>query len=71
MTIDHHAGEIGLTCDDCGEPHTATSAQDRVILLADAKADGWRTYKVGERWHHACPACVAVWAAEMNGGRLL
>jgi len=70
--IERQAGTIELVCDDCGEPWPDThEAGDRHVLLADAKAAGWRRFRRGADWCDACPACVAVWAEEQRGGRLL
>ncbi|WP_420578800.1 hypothetical protein [Oceaniradius stylonematis] len=78
--IERHGGTIELVCDDCGTvwPETAPgsgsgagSAHDRAILLADAKRAGWRRFRRGVDWCDACPACVAIWAAEQRAGRLL
>lgn len=70
--IERHGGTIELVCDDCGTtwPESA-EADDRAILLADAKRAGWRTFRRDGHWRHACPACTAAWAAEQRGGRLL
>ncbi|CAN0581050.1 unnamed protein product [Laminaria digitata] len=44
--IEQLSGQIEMVCDDCGAAYPMThEAEDRDVLLADAKASGWRAYK--------------------------
>jgi hypothetical protein len=70
--IERHSGTIELVCDECGEAWPALhEASDLDILLSDTRSAGWRAYRRNGQWMHSCPSCVAEFAAERKGGRLL
>lgn len=59
MTLLREDGQVELVCDVCDEAWPEThDAEDFEILLADAKADGWRASRIEGEWRHRCPACV-------------
>ena len=56
MTVHYPHGKIALSCDGCPETYEATATEFREAL-DEAKAEGWRAYKVGNDWEHLCPDC--------------
>ncbi len=44
-------------CDTCGRKPEIYFG-DFYRALSDAKADGWRVYKVNGAWCHRCPECT-------------
>lgn len=72
MSVERQHGELHLVCDDCGEPYDMTyGADDFAKMTADAKADGWKTFKRDGDWCNACPECSAEWVEGQKQGRLL
>jgi len=59
MTLIREESQVELVCDPCDQPWPKThAAEDFEILLADAKASGWRASRIEGEWRHRCPACV-------------
>lgn len=56
MSSERNGGVVVFHCDSCPDSFESESS-DFNTALADAKADGWRAYLVGNDWCHACPAC--------------
>jgi hypothetical protein len=60
MSLIRHEGQIELICDAGDEAWPEThAAEDFEILLADAKAAGWRASRIEGEWRHRCPSCIA------------
>lgn len=60
--IDRQHGHLVMCCDTCGEIREAEPGVDACPAFFDAfiegaKAEGWKPYKVGNEWRHACPEC--------------
>ena len=45
-------------CDSCAEHYEGEPGEDFAASWAAAKEDGWRAWRVGKEWCHACPACA-------------
>lgn len=54
-------GPISFVCDECPE-YLDTEQEDFARAWAFARSQGWRSFKVGTEWAHACPPCVAEFA---------
>lgn len=57
MSTERSGGFFVLRCDECPETHD-TEHSEFSEAWADAKTAGWRSFKVGTEWCHACPSCV-------------
>jgi hypothetical protein len=57
--IERGGGNIEMLCDECGDPLRGRvyDSDDFDILIADAKAEGWRITKEDREWVHYCPDC--------------
>lgn len=57
--IERQAGQVEMICDECLDPFGgAYDADDFTILIADARAMGWKVQKTGKgEWQHTCPDC--------------
>lgn len=56
-----------IHCDTCPENIEVDDATDFNETLAAAKSKGWRSYQGPDKqWAHACPVCVADFAAERS-----
>lgn len=54
--IDRQKGQIVFECDSC--PATLESNTDNFTdAWNKAKAEGWKTHKIGAIWVHACDRC--------------
>lgn len=59
MTLMRHEGRVELICDAGDEAWPEIhDAEDFEILLADAKAAGWRASRIDGEWRHRCPDCI-------------
>ena len=63
--IDRQHGALTLSCDECGEvyPGCPYGGDDFDKMMADAKADGWKNFRRGEKWANACAGCSEEFAA--------
>lgn len=52
--IDRQHGKIVIECDACDATHQGET-NDWTEEWAVAKAEGWRTRKIGSDWLHFCP----------------
>ena len=60
MTLVREGDRIELVCDAGDEVWPKVfAAEDFEILLADAKAEGWRASRIDGEWRHRCPSCIA------------
>lgn len=60
MTLVREGEQIELICDAGNEAFANLQlAEDFEILLADARAAGWRASRIDGEWRHRCPSCVA------------
>lgn len=57
MSIEREGRQVTFCCDTC--PEVSETGDDFHELLAEAKAEGWRVFKVGDEWCHACPDCAS------------
>jgi len=58
MTIERHAGQQQIVCDECTASQPRTYFPDAFdVMLADARAAGWAVQKVASEWTHTCPDC--------------
>jgi hypothetical protein len=57
--IDRQDGKIVWECDSCEETFSWPATGDGAFKegWAAAKAEGWRTRKVGDEWVHGCERC--------------
>lgn len=55
--IDRQGNKILIECDTCDEVFEGEEREDFGPTWALAKADGWRTRKIGLDWVHGCPKC--------------
>jgi hypothetical protein len=55
--IERQGGSIHFVCDECPDVFE-TDTEDFSPAWASAKQAGWRSFKIGTEWCHACPACV-------------
>jgi hypothetical protein len=60
--------EYGVVeCDECEEVEDEFEGKTFQEFWAAAKAAGWRAYKIGGKWRHSCPSCVAKFRMDKNG----
>lgn len=64
MTFKTENGEGIFHCDECAEHIECDGRSDFKGAFIYAKQKGWKAY-IGpdKEWGHACPACVAAFAA--------
>lgn len=55
--IQRDGGAIAFACDECPETYEATT-ENFNEAWQEVKAHGWRSFKIGTEWCHACPDCV-------------
>ena len=69
--IERQAGQVELMCDECTDSFGGTyDADDFLIMIADARAMGWRVQKTGkDEWQHICFHCVSEKARRRRKGR--
>ena len=55
--IDRQGQRILIECDTCSEVFEGAERAQWPEVWAAAKADGWRSRKIGEEWVHGCQRC--------------
>ena len=54
--IDRQHGKIVIECDSCDETFAGDSDEWNEVWPA-AKAEGWKSKKIGSEWVHGCARC--------------
>ena len=62
MTLDRQHGRLIVSCDSCDETfdsyHRPQDSDAFDVFWGRCKSEGWRAFKVGGEWEHACPKCA-------------
>ena len=68
MAVEKVDGLAIMRCDECEQFTIGPVAVKNVDeLRRDAKAAGWRTYRLGTEWINACENCVRRFAQRQRG----
>jgi Fe2+ or Zn2+ uptake regulation protein len=57
MSVEHHADQICLVCDECGDNGRDFHASDFDEMVVEAKRKGWKIENRRGQYFHTCPGC--------------